>query len=707
MRAVLRFLGLAVVTGALASMGCAEESPAGSATEEVGSAELALVLSPGLNLNSISYTITGPNAFSRMGSVDLSKSSTVSFTVGGLPAGNGYNIVVTGTASDGATTCGGSATFAVMAKSTSTVMLHLLCRESAKTGSAMVVGNINICPLIDALSASPNEVQVGGSIALVSVAHDTDSAPGALAQQWTATAGSIVAAGANATFTCTSPGPATVTLTVTDTDCTDSTTVALLCTGTAVDAGAVPDTAPPADVPMTIPNIKINEVESNGGTPGDWVELYNAGSLAADVSGWVFKDNDDSHNYAIPAGTIIPPGGFYVLEEGAFGFGLGAMESARIWTPGMATLVDVHTWTAHAPITYSRCPDGSGAFIPSISTKGAANACGSPDAGAPPDMLPLTDMGTATVEPWPGQNNVVTGDNLNQFGDNLSGLTYEPGATPVLWAALNGPGTIYRLVNSGGIWTFDTGNDWGAGKALHYPGGTGNPDTESLTRADMTQPFVYVSTERNNDASSVSRLAVLRFDSTATGTQLTATHEWNLTADLPAVGANLGLEAITWIPDTYLVANGFFDDSKAAVYNPALYPNHGNGLFVLGVEANGMLFAYALDHATSAFQRVASFTSGHTGVMGLEFDKDSGALWAACDNTCAGVQNVLGIVAGKFVVRRSFARPSTLPDSNNEGIGIAPDSECSGGFKKFFWADDSHFAGHALRIDSIPCGPLF
>jgi hypothetical protein len=93
--------------------------------------------------------------------------------------------------------------------------------------------------------------------------------------------------------------------------------------------------------------------------------------------------------------------------------------------------------------------------------------------------------------------------------------------------------------------------------------------------------------------------------------------------------------------------------------------------------------------------------------MGLEFDRDSGALWASCDNTCAGAQNVLGIVTGNFVVRRRFARPSTLPDSNNEGIAMAPDSECSGGFKKFFWADDSRFGGHALRIDSIPCGPLF
>ena len=51
--------------------------------------------------------------------------------------------------------------------------------------------------------------------------------------------------------------------------------------------------------------IRINEVESNGGTPGDWVELVNTGTTAVDVSGWVVKDNDDTHVFTIAAGTSI------------------------------------------------------------------------------------------------------------------------------------------------------------------------------------------------------------------------------------------------------------------------------------------------------------------------------------------------------------------------------------------------------------------
>jgi hypothetical protein len=714
MSSLFRSSVVAALVGIATLSGCSDRDPGAGGDGQIGTVSLEVQLAPGLHLNALNYTITGPNAFHRMGTLNLSSSTVISGLLGGIPAGNGYNITVTGVASDGVTTCGGAAVFNVSPGAVTIAVLHLICREPARTGSVKIQGTINICPTIDSLSATPAEVAVGSTIALSAAAHDTDGVPSPIAYAWTVTSGSVTnPTAANATFNCTGPGDVTVTLAVTDGDCSSNLTATVTCTGAAPDAGVTPDAAAPAPV------VRFNEVESNGGTPGDWAELINVGTGPADIGGWVFKDNDDTHAYAIPAGTVIPPGGFYVLEEAAFGFGLGANESVRLYTSATGPLVDSHAWPAHATTTYRRCPDGTGPFGTAVTvTKGAANDCGggTPDAGTPDTTPPPADTapppadGAIAIESWPGQNMVVTGDNLNQFGDNLSGLVYEPaagGSPAVLWAALNGPGSIFRLIFNGTIWTFDTAGDWGAGKTLKYPGGTGNPDTESLTRAEFTAPFVYTATERNNDASSVSKLAILRFDSSAAGTVLTATHEWNLTATLPVVGANLGLEAITWVPDTHLVAQGFLDESRGnVVYDPAFYPNHGTGLFVVGVEGTGLLYAYALDHgAGGVFTRIATIASGHPGVMGLEFDRDNGALWASCDNTCAGQQNVLGVVGGKFQVRRAFARPSTLPDSNNEGIAIS--NECVGGFKKFFWSDDSHFAGHALRIDSIPCAPLF
>ena len=135
-------------------------------------------------------------------------------------------------------------------------------------------------------------------------------------------------------------------------------------------------------------------------------------------------------------------------------------------------------------------------------------------------------------------------------------------------------------------------------RTLVYPDGTGIPDSEDLTAAEAGSPAMYVATERDNAVGATSRLSVLRYDTSASGSTLTATHEWNLTADLPVVGPNLGFEAITWVPDTALVASGFFDPHAGHAYNPADYPNHGTGLFFVGLEANGTIYVYALDHVT-------------------------------------------------------------------------------------------------------------
>jgi hypothetical protein len=278
---------------------------------------------------------------------------------------------------------------------------------------------------------------------------------------------------------------------------------------------------------------------------------------------------------------------------------------------------------------------------------------------------------------------------------------------------VNSPATLHKLAWNGASWTPTAADGWAAGKALRYPGNTGNPDAEGVTRADLADPAIYVAAERNNAASGVSRLSVLRFDPTGADAPLVATHEWNLTGDLPAVGPNLGFEAITWIPDAHLVARGFFDERAGAPYAPAAYPGHGAGLFFLGVEGTGAIHAYALDQTGGTFARIATIASGHPGVMGLEFDRAAGALWAVCDDTCAGQINLLQIDAtpgtaaqGRFRVAKRFARPAGMPNVNNEGFAIAPAAECSGGLKAVFWSDDGNTDGHALRRGFLPCGPL-
>jgi hypothetical protein len=170
-------------------------------------------------------------------------------------------------------------------------------------------------------------------------------------------------------------------------------------------------------------------------------------------------------------------------------------------------------------------------------------------------------------------------------------------------------------------------------------GGTGDPDSEGVTYAgNSSANGIFVSTERNNSNSGVSKLSILRFDPNVAGTSLNANMEFDLTADLPPTGANLGMEAITWVPDSYLTANNFFDEHTNAVYNPANYVNHTTGLFFIGIEGTGNIYAYALDQVSGGFTKIATIPAVHTpaAIMNLQFDRDLNELWAVCDNTCAG-----------------------------------------------------------------------
>ena len=202
----------------------------------------------------------------------------------------------------------------------------------------------------------------------------------------------------------------------------------------------------------------------------------------------------------------------------------------------------------------------------------------------------------------------------------------------------------------------------------------------------------------------MSRNSILRFDPNTAGTSLTATNEWNLTADLPVVGPNLGMEAITWVPDTELVSEGFVDQVTGTAYNPATYANHGDGLFFIGLEANGTVYAYALDLVGGGFTKVATISSGFTGVMDLQYDRDLENLWAVCDDGCQGRSTVLGVNAsGAYTPGAIYDRPSSMPNINNEGFAIAAATECVADRKPAFWSDDNNTDGNAIRSGTISC----
>jgi hypothetical protein len=230
-------LVLALAFGSTATLnGCSGNGSSGGASEDSARAgEIGLDLSvAGTTLNSASYVITGPAAFVKSGTLNLSSSTALSAVIGGIPVGTGYAINITATASDGVTACAGSASFNVTAHATTPVTVNLTCHQPAHTGSVLLNGTLNVCPVSDGISSNPSEVLVGSTLALSVLAHDADSGPAALAYHWSASSGTFSdAASATPTFKCVAPGAVTLSVSVSDGDpaasCADSSTVLVKC----------------------------------------------------------------------------------------------------------------------------------------------------------------------------------------------------------------------------------------------------------------------------------------------------------------------------------------------------------------------------------------------------------------------------------------------------------------------------------------------
>lgn len=435
--------------------------------------------------------------------------------------------------------------------------------------------------------------------------------------------------------------------------------------------------------------VRINEVESDGGSPDDWIELVNPTGSPVDAAGLVLKDDDDTHVYTLPAGSTLPARGHLVVERADLGFGLGGADSVRLFE--RETLLDSTTWTAHAVATWGRCPDSTGVFGPTFtSTKGAANVCEAPAVA------------------WPGVPDARVVDTAPTFLSDSSGLDSQVTADGTfLWAVDNGTGTFWKLrVAEDGSATPATG--WENGKRARFPkdasnAGAAGPDAEGITVAG--DDFVYLATERDNSAKGVNRNTVLKVDPNAPGPDVVANQEWDLTASLPAVAANVGLEAVEWIADTDLRTR-LIDQNTGALYDPARYPGHGAGLFFTAVEDNGHVYAFALN-ADGTHALVAEIASGLPAAMALDWDSALGVLWAMCDDGCHGdgAQVTLNGTVTPDVVR--ISRPTGLPDTNNEGFATLPVALGGASTRPAWWFTDGLSVG-ALRVGGLPtvAGPV-
>ncbi|MGF6823019.1 hypothetical protein M2317_001930 [Microbacterium sp. ZKA21] len=226
-------------------------------------------------------------------------------------------------------------------------------------------------------------------------------------------------------------------------------------------------------------SIRINEVDSQ---PADWVEFYNPGTEALDISGYEIRDNSDDHRWRFPAGSEIGGGEFLVVEEGSMGvvdgtetafrdpIGIGSADRIRLFDASGALLDDTEPWEGHAEIdgdstsaTLARCPDGVGAFVLAHATPNAANSCVAPDVA----INEIESNGDATD--W------VEVVNRESTAVDLSSWTLMD-ADPVGHAAETTPLPAGTVLEPGAFFVFDQPRD--------FVFGLGGGDTVTIRDAD-------------------------------------------------------------------------------------------------------------------------------------------------------------------------------------------------------------------------------
>jgi hypothetical protein len=226
-RTALVSLGALAIGTAIALTACTQATT----EREIGS----LTVSSGVTLTSATYWVIAPDGTTTTGTVAVGSSPTVLVQPRGLATGSGYQLIVSGVASDGVTGCSGSTTFSVPTPSTG-VPVTLKCAMPPDAGQALVTASTNLCPVVDGISVNTASVGVGSSMAVSVMAHDPDSGPSAtLSYSWSATSGTLssTSGSASTTLTCTAAATVTISVTVSDGDrgCDVTQAIPVTCTG--------------------------------------------------------------------------------------------------------------------------------------------------------------------------------------------------------------------------------------------------------------------------------------------------------------------------------------------------------------------------------------------------------------------------------------------------------------------------------------------
>lgn len=276
----------------------------------------------------------------------------------------------------------------------------------------------------------------------------------------------------------------------------------------------------------------------------------------------------------------------------------------------------------------------------------------------------------------------------NDFHKDLSGAVWDP-VSEMLWVCTNnGPSRVWAL-SPDGTQSFQVDyKDGNRGEWEEFG------DLEGLTLADPAEPeTLYLLIEgggriREYDLSTYG-VAVLKND-------------WDAMAYLGGDGA----EGITFVPDTFLQAEGFVSPAG----EPVVSKNGMGGLMLVGHQAGGDIHAFDLNRDDGTFTYVGKYLTDRDETAALEFDRSTGLLfiWHGADHKLLEIAKLSSTetdTGHKMDSVKLFAGPNPIlfGSTNYEGIAVMSNDDCFDGQRGFFLTIDGGGTHSLLWYRQFPC----
>jgi hypothetical protein len=181
------------------------------------------------------------------------------------------------------------------------------------------------------------------------------------------------------------------------------------------------------------------------------VEIYNAGNNTVDLSGWIFRDNDNGHKFELKSGLILSPGAYLVIAEDT--------TTLKSFNPTLKNVVGNIDFGLSSSGEFVRLYDNIGNLVDSVYFK--ANATWTNNATGTGATLELTSplLDNTLGSNWfaktgsfgtPGlQNNAPT--DIKENSANNKNMFYPNPTNGIVYMNAKAGSTIVELLNPQGL----------------------------------------------------------------------------------------------------------------------------------------------------------------------------------------------------------------------------------------------------------------